>query len=140
LVARTFRSGEELSCLLANEANGVLQLLVLLCNVANAEKESLVAIDEPENGLHPYALRAFLRRTGQWARQHKLTVVLATHSTVILDEFSASPEQVFVMKADKSEEKLPIRLDELCNREWLEGFKLGDLYEQGEIGSNEDEV
>ncbi|OQX19199.1 MAG: hypothetical protein BWK80_37130, partial [Desulfobacteraceae bacterium IS3] len=140
LVARTYRSGQELPCPLANEANGVLQLLVLLCNVANAEKESLVAIDEPENGLHPYALRAFLRRTGQWARQHKLTVVLATHSTVILDEFSASPEQVFVMKADKSEEKLPIRLDELCNREWLEGFKLGDLYEQGEIGSNEDEV
>jgi predicted ATPase len=140
LVARTYRPGQELPCPLANEANGVLQLLVLLCNVASAEKESVVAIDEPENSLHPYALRAFLRRTVRWARQHKLTVVLATHSTVILDEFSASPEQVFVMKTDKPEDTLPVRLDELCNREWLEGFKLGDLYEQGEIGSNEDEV
>ncbi len=136
LVARTYRSGQEIPGPLANEANGVLQLLILLCNVAGAEKESLVAIDEPENSLHPYALRAFLRRTGQWARQHNLTVVLATHSTVILDEFSASPEQVFVMKTDKTEDTLPVRLDELCNREWLEGFKLGDLYEQGEIGSN----
>jgi predicted ATPase len=98
----------------------------------------VVAIDEPENSLHPYALRAFLRRTSRWARQHKLTVLLATHSTVLLDELT--PEQVYVMKANKPSGSMPTRLDKLCNREWLEGFKLGDLYEQGEIGSNQDEV
>ncbi len=140
LTARTYPPGQELSTPLASEANGVLQLLVLLCNVASAAKKSVIAIDEPENSLHPYALRAFLRRANLWARQHDLTVLLATHSTVILDELSASPEQVFVMKTNEPEEKWPTRLDELCKREWLENFKLGDLYEQGEIGSNEDEV
>lgn len=138
LVARIYRPGYELPGPLASEANGVLQLLVLLCNVASAENEGVIAIDEPENSLHPYALRAFLRRTERRARQHNLTVLLATHSTVILDELRAS--QVYVMKTNKSEETLPTRLDELCNREWLESFKLGELYEQGEIGSNEDEV
>jgi len=138
LTARTYRPGQELPGPLASEANGVLQLLVLFCNVASAEDESVIAIDEPENSLHPYALRAFLRRTNLWARQHNLTVLLATHSTVILDELTASPEQVYVM-TNEPEETLPIRLDELCNREWLEGFKLGDLYEQGEIGSNQDD-
>jgi predicted ATPase len=136
LAARIYQPGQEFPSPLATEANGVLQLLVLFCEVASAE--SVVAIDEPENSLHPYALRAFLRRTSRWIRQHNLTVLLATHSTVILDELSATPELVYVMKAPGG--PMPTRLDELCNREWLENFKLGDLYEQGEIGSNEDEA
>jgi predicted ATPase len=135
VVARIYPPNQDFPSPLANEANGVVQLLVLFCEIANAE--SVVAIDEPENSLHPYALRAFLRRTNRWAQQHNLTVLLATHSTVLLDELSATPEKVFVMKAPNA--AIPIRLDELCNPEWLESFKLGDLYEQGEIGSNEDE-
>ncbi len=137
VVARIYPPNQDFPSPLANEANGVIQLLVLFCDVASAENESVVAIDEPENSLHPYALRAFLRWTSQWVRQHNLTVLLATHSTVILDELSTTPEKVFVMKAPN--DSIPMRLDELYNHEWLESFKLGDLYEQGEIGSNEDE-
>ncbi len=140
LVANVFRPGIEQPSPLADEANGVLQLLVLFCEVAAAEDESVVAIDEPENGLHPYALSRFLHRTSRWATQHNLTVLLATHSTVLLDELSAHPEQVFVMKASEEGDPAPTRLDQLYDPEWLSGFKLGDLYEQGEIGSNEDEA
>jgi len=139
IFARIYPPNQDFPSPLANEANGVLQLLVLFCDVANAENESVVAIDEPENSLHPYALRAFLRRTNRWARQHNLTVLLATHSTVLLDELTATPENVYVMKANKPDDPILTRLDKLCDREWLESFKLGDLYEQGEIGSNEDE-
>lgn len=140
LAARVYRPGVEVPSPLADEANGVLQLLVLLCEVAGAPDQSIVAIDEPENSLHPYALRVFLRRTIRWALHHDLTVLLATHSTVLLDELDAHPEQVYVMKAVKPGELVPTRLDELCDREWLAGFKLGDLYEQGEIGSNDDAI
>ena len=140
LAARFYRPGGELSTPLANEANGVLQLLLLLCELAHAEDESLVAIDEPENGLHPYALRAFLRRAASWARQHKVSVLLATHSTVLLDALSETPEQVFVMKTAEPDAPVPTALDDLCDRAWLEQFQLGELYGQGEIGSNEDEM
>ncbi len=140
LVANVFRPGIELPSPLANEANGVLQLLVLFCEIAAAEDESVVAIDEPENSLHPYALNRFLSRTSRWATQHNVTVLLATHSTVLLDELSAHPEQVFVMKAPPAGGPTPTRLDQLYDPSWLAGFKLGDLYEQGEIGSNEDEA
>lgn len=139
LVARIYRSGKEIPSPLSDEANGVLQLLILFCEIAAAESESVIAIDEPENSLHPYALRAFLRRTTRWAREYNLTVLLATHSTVLLDELTGNSEQIYVMKKPDGDECMPSRLDQLCDSEWLDGFKLGDLYEQGEIGSNEDE-
>lgn len=139
LVARVYQPGKETPSPLSDEANGVLQLLILFCEIAGGERESVIAIDEPENSLHPYALRAFLRRTIRWAREHNITVLLATHSTVLLDELTGSPEQIYVMKKPNFGEFMPSRLDQFCNQEWLEGFKFGDLYELGEIGSNEDE-
>ncbi|MBF0192846.1 MAG: ATP-binding protein [Magnetococcales bacterium] len=139
LTARFYRPGQELPCLLADEANGVLQLLVLLCQIANAEDGGVVAIDEPENGLHPYAIRIFLRQTDQWAKRHNLTVLLSTHSPVVLDALNGSPEQVFVMKSEP-DKSFPIPLNQLKNTEWLAQFKLGELYQQGEIGSNEDDA
>ena len=138
LSARVFRPGNEQPTWLADEANGLLQMLVLLCEVASTDVGGVVAIDEPENGLHPYALRVFLRKTRQWATQHHVTALLATHSTVLLDEFSAMPEDVFVMTSIPDSKHKPSALNQLCDPDWLAGFKLGDLYEQGEIGSNDD--
>ena len=139
LNARFYRRGSEQPSWITDEATGMLQMLVLLCCVAGTEDGGVVAIDEPENGLHPYAQRAFLRRARQWANQHHVTVLLATHSLVLLDEFSSQPEAVFVMKApDEGEPTMPTALDQLCNPDWLAGFQFGDLYEQGEIGSNDD--
>ena len=66
-------------------------------------------------------------------------MLLATHSTVLLDELTGHPEQVYVMKSPEPGDSIPARLDDLCEGKWLEKFKFGELYEQGEIGSNEDE-
>jgi predicted ATPase len=140
LTGRIFRSDRDDSYWLMDAANGLLQMMVLLCEIANTDEGGVVAIDEPENGLHPYALRVFLRKAQQWATQHHITVLLATHSTVLLDHFTDSPSYVFVMaKPEEHETNMPVPLDRLCDTSWLAGFKLGDLYEQGEIGSNDDE-
>ena len=140
IVARIYRPGVETPSPLRDEANGVLQLLVILCALAAAEDESLVAIDEPENGLHPYAVRRFLHRATRFAKAHNLTIILATHAIAVLDELNGNPEQIFVMKSKDGESTLPTRLTDLCDPEWLKQFKVGTLYEEGEIGSNEDEI
>jgi AAA domain, putative AbiEii toxin, Type IV TA system len=139
VAARIYKPGSEIPGPLRTEANGVIQLMVLFCAIASAEDESIVAIDEPENCLHPYAITVFLRRTRRWAQQHRLTVLLTTHSTVLLDELSAESESVFVMKSAEGSHALPTQLNVLRDKNWLSGFKFGDLYEQGEIGSNEDD-
>lgn len=44
------------------------------------------------------------------------------------------------MKPKEPDGPEPTRLDILHDRSWLEEYMLGDLYERGEIGSNEDPV
>ena len=145
VTARIYRPDSDVPGPLADEANGVLQLLILLCDLASAEDGSLLAIDEPENGLHPYAVKAFLRRVHRWSRQHRVTVLLATHSLVLLDQFNGLPTQVYVLKGTTLDGPRLLSLAEYPDPEdpspeRLDGFKLGDLYEQGELGSNEDDA
>ncbi len=139
VMARTWKPGIETPCLLRHEANGVIQMLILLCAGASGKPGGIIAIDEPENCLHPFAASVFLRLAKRRAESHNFKLILATHSIVMLDDMSDQPDSVFTMKPVEPGGPVPTRLTELCNREWLAEFQLGDLYEQGDIGSNEDE-
>ena len=130
-----FAPGRERPSPIRNAANGLLSMLVLLCNVVSEDTGGLIAIDEPENGLHPYAIREFLRRASSWARLHDLAIVFTTHSPVLLDQLEAESSLVFVMRADGCG---PIPIYEHRDREWLANFRLGELYADGELGSNDD--
>jgi energy-coupling factor transporter ATP-binding protein EcfA2 len=133
---RLYPPGSEQPTPIANEANGVLAMLIYLCDIASGEPGGVVAIDEPENSLHPHALRVLVESAQAWSETYDCTVVLATHSPVILNELTGFPERVWVMQT--SNELNPTRLDRLKNPEWLRHFALGTLYASGELGSNDD--
>jgi predicted ATPase len=135
ITARVFRPGDDVPTPINHEANGLLGMLVLLTGVASADPGGLIAIDEPETSLHPFAIRSFLRDTRAWARQQNVTVVLTTHSPVLLDQFNGEPERVFAL--ERGREALPVRLDELRDRSWLAHYSLGDLYVGGDFAANE---
>jgi len=113
--------------------DGFLVALLHLCAVASSDPKQVVAIDEPENALHPYTTRRLMDAFREWSDEHSVTVLLATHSPVILDTFKELPEKVFVMEPGR--EVLPIPLDQLKKRSWLAHFSLGDLYEHLEYGA-----
>ncbi len=115
--------------------DGWLTGLLHLCAVASADPSSLVAIDEMENWLHPFAIRKLIEVFREWAEEHDLTVCLATHSPVVLDEFKEEPEKVFVM--EQGREKLPVPVTELYDPEWLAHFSLGRLYVHGDFGDQQ---
>jgi len=98
--------------------------LLHLTAVASTERGGLVGIDEPENALHPFAIRGLFEVISDWADEHDLRVFFATHSPVLLDQFKPHPERVFVM--EPAAERLPVRLDELRKPDWLAHFSLGD--------------
>lgn len=134
VAARIYRPGYESPDPLANEANGVLEMLVHLCALASADEGGLVAMDEVGSALHPYALRVLARLAEQQASVKKLTVILATHSTVLIDHFNGQPEQVYVLESDNWPG--PVVLPQLRNPDWLNQFRLGELFANDELGSN----
>lgn len=114
-------------------ANGWLIALLHLAAVASTEPAGVVAIDEVENGLHPFAIRALIEAMRTWSAQTGISVVLATHSPVVLDQFKEEPDHVFVMEPGRDVQ--PQRLDELHDPEWLAHFSLGNLYAHEEFGA-----
>lgn len=131
--ARVYRAGHELPLPLANEANGVLSMLMSLTAIASADR-GVVCIDEPENGLHPHAIRVLVEAARAWClRKPDVSVLFPTHSPVLLDTFRAEPHQVLVMHDEG--EGMPVSLTECRTAEWLADFGLGDLYAQGDFGA-----
>lgn len=89
----------------------------------------IVAIDEPELGLHPHAaaLVASLIR----AASHRHQIIVATQSPSFLDEFQVSD----VVVADHDGERSRFeRLDEQGLQEWLEQYTLGQLWQKNVLG------
>ncbi len=113
--------------------DGFLVALLHLCAVASTPPGGVIAIDEPENALHPYAIRRLMDAFREWSDVHDVTVLLATHSPVLLDTFKELPDKVYVM--EPGHEVLPVSLDQLKKRDWLAHFSLGDLYEHLEYGA-----
>ncbi|MBK9262938.1 MAG: AAA family ATPase [Polyangiaceae bacterium] len=137
--ARIYRPGDEMPIPIWQEANGVLMMMVHLAEVASADRHGFVAIDEPETAQHPFAIRCFLRAARAWAKQRDVSIVLTTHSPVLLDEFRAEPECISVLERleNRDENTLPVQLDKLHDREWLATYTLGELYVAGEFAANE---
>jgi energy-coupling factor transporter ATP-binding protein EcfA2 len=117
-------------------AHGWLAGLLHLMAVAGAEPGTVIAIDEFENSLHPYAIRHLVQAMRYWASRKQLTVLLAGHSSALLDEFHEYPAQVFVMDPSEGEGKpMPIRLTDYRDPEWLKHFSLGELYRHEDFGA-----
>lgn len=106
--------------------NGFLTGLLHLMAVCSTPDGGIVGIDEPENGLHPHAIQTILEAIRDRAVERDLTVLLATHSPFLLNQYREESHRVFVM--DPNEEKQLTALDELRDPEWLRFFSLGDLY------------
>ena len=118
-------------CPLALAPDGWITGLLHLTAVAGATTGSLIAVDDFGNDLHPFAIRELTQAFRVWADERDLTVCLASHSPVLLDEFKDEPASVFVM--EHGLEKCPVPLTDLYETDWLARFSLGRLYEHGEF-------
>jgi len=91
-------------------------------------RPSVILVDEPELGLHPYAielLAALMRQAS-----HETQIIAATQSALLLDQFE--PEDVLV--ADRVDGATTIqRLQPAPLAEWLEDYSLGQLWQKGEL-------
>ncbi len=92
-------------------------------------RPSVILVDEPELGLHPYAITLL----ASLVKQASVTtqVILSTQSPLVLDHFQ--PEDVLVAERVEGSTRLN-RLDPAPLIAWLEDYSLGQLWEKNELG------
>jgi len=91
-------------------------------------RASVILVDEPELGLHPFAIGLLASLIKQASIDTQ--VIAATQSPLLLDYFD--PEDVLV--ADRIDGATTIRrLEPEPLAEWLKEYSLGQLWEKGEL-------
>lgn len=88
-----------------------------------------VLIDEPELGLHPYALTVLASLIKRAAEKKQL--IISTQSVELINHFSADAIVIVDRVDDASTFK---RLDEEQLKDWLEDYSLGELWQQNILG------
>ena len=112
-------------------SDGTLRFMALatLFLQPKAYRPSVMVLDEPELGLHPYAitlLASLMKKASNDAQ-----VIVATQSSLLLDHLE--PGDVLV--ADRVERATQFtRLESSRLESWLEDYSLGQLWEKNELG------
>ncbi len=92
-------------------------------------RPSIILVDEPELGLHPYAITMLASLIKQVS--HKTQVIISTQSSLLLDHFE--PEDVLVAERVEGGTQFS-RLESAKLATWLEDYSLGQLWEKNELG------
>lgn len=112
-------------------SDGTLRFIALATLLLQPEsyRPSVILVDEPELGLHPYAITLLASLIKQASM--KTQVIISTQSSLLLDHFQ--PEDVLV--ADRVDGGTQFtRLDPATLDSWLEDYSLGQLWEKNELG------
>jgi len=123
--------GEDMPFKAHHLSDGTLRFICLTTVLMQPEdhQPELILIDEPELGLHPYAinvLAALLRSTAK-SKQ----VIVSTQSVGLLNEFEAGD----VIVCDRIEGATHLhRLDESALTNWLDDYSLGELWQKNLLG------
>lgn len=108
-------------------SDGTLRAICLIALLLQPQDNLplLIVVDEPELGLHPYALNIFASLL-QKAASHT-QVLVSTQSSAFLDYFE--PEDVIVV--DRTTDGATFtRLDPVKLAAWLEDYSLGEVWEK----------
>jgi predicted ATPase len=112
-------------------SDGTLLSLATLCAAADP-RQSITVIEEPENSLHPWALRTLIRQFRKFSQDKQ--IILTTHSPTLIDMLR--PEEIWcVAKDDKGTHIDPlVALDQDIVSGWEDGkFKLSTYLDAGLI-------
>lgn len=111
-------------------SDGTLRFLFLLTVLASPEPAPVIAIDEPETGLHPSMFPIIAEHSMEATRRAQ--VIFTTHSPQFLDAFNNEKITTTVVKWENGETILKT-LDDDSLKHWLNEYSLGTLFNSGEL-------
>ena len=106
-------------------SDGSIRFICLVTALLQPNPPSTIIIDEPELGLHPYAitlLGALLRSAST-----RMQVIVSTQSVPLVNEFSI--DDLIIVEREQGASVFK-RLDESEFQAWLEEYSVGELWEK----------
>ncbi|HEY7098155.1 MAG TPA: AAA family ATPase [Terriglobales bacterium] len=116
-------------------SDGTLRFICLATALLQPSLPSTVLFDEPELGLHPYALTLLANLFQQAAHSYgpyiSKQVIVSSQSAPLLNEFS--PEDVIIVERSQGQSSFR-RLQASDLSEWLQDYTLGELWQKNVLG------
>ena len=112
-------------------SDGTLRAICLVTLLMQPEDElpELIIVDEPELGLHPYALDVIASLFKKVS--HSTQALIGTQSSSFLDQFD--PEDIITVNREGNESRFT-RPDTEKLEAWLDEYSLGEVWEKNVIG------
>ena len=82
-------------------SEGTLYFIALLCIINQPNPPKLLLLEEPEKGIHPRRIREVMDFIFRLAEEKDIQIILTTHNENVLNEFTSTPEAVFVFEKDE---------------------------------------
>ncbi|NOQ36141.1 MAG: AAA family ATPase [Methylococcaceae bacterium] len=112
----------------AQLSDGAIRFICLAAALLQPNPPSTILIDEPELGMHPYAIE-ILAELFQ-AASTRMQVIVSTQSPALVDCFN--PEDIIVVNRKQGASDFK-RLDKNELSNWLEEYSLGELWRKNVI-------
>ncbi len=110
-------------------SDGTLRFMLLTTLLLQPNLPTIILLDEPELGLHPFALKLLASMFRKVSR--KTQIIASTQSVTLADEFDIE-DLIVVDRVDNHSEFK--RLNAKDYKQWLEEYSLGDIWQKNLIG------
>ena len=110
-------------------SDGTLRFMCLSTLLLQPYLPTAILLDEPELGLHPYAITILAELLRGAAT--KTQVIVSTQSLSLVNQFE--PEDIIVVEREERHSVFR-HLDKADMQSWLDDYGLGDLWEKNIIG------
>jgi predicted ATPase len=110
-------------------SDGTLRFICLTTLLLQPHLPTMILLDEPELGLHPYAIQLLAGMMRSVANRSQ--IIASSQSVTLANQFEW-PDLVIVEQIDHASQFK--RLDERSLKVWLDEYRLGDLWEKNLIG------
>jgi predicted ATPase len=114
-------------------SDGTLRFICLATLLLQPEMPSTILIDEPELGLHPYAIVVLASLMKSAAKRTQL--IVSTQSVSLVNQFDA--EDLLVVERNERDHKYETVIERVDSEKldaWLEEYALGELWEKNVLG------
>lgn len=118
-------------------SDGTLRFIALATALLQPNPPATILLDEPELGLHPYALEilaGLMKQAVAWQQQRRFSktqLIVSTQSVTLLNAFA--PDNIIVVDREDGESRFH-RLTEQELSAWLDEYTLGELWQKNVYG------